>query len=327
MSSWADAMLVEREDATSYYGHMTVMRRTSHPLVPIVAAALGLVRASDVAAAPVVVPTIIDEFPHDPMAFTEGLVWDAGVLYESTGLNGQSSLRRVDRASGEVMASVSLPEDEFGEGLAQVGDRLIQLTWKNGIAHVYAVNDFEALAQFEYAGEGWGLCFDGTRLVMSDGSDSLFFRDATTFELLGSVPVRDDGERVVNLNELECVGGEVFANVWLSDDIVRIDAATGNVITRIDASNLRARETAPNAEVLNGIAHDPVTGHFLLAGKLWSTLFEVDLGLEAPNPGPTPQAPASGACAMAPASDRSGGSALVLAAAAIAGLRRRVTRL
>ena len=256
------------------------MRRAYHALVPIVAIALGMTRASDVAAAPTIVPTIIAELPHDPRAFTQGLVLNAGVLFESTGLNGQSSLRRVDRASGQVTESVSLPTDEFGEGLALVGERLVQLTWMNGLAHVYDANGFQPLADFEYTGEGWGLCFDGARLVMSDGSDQLLFRDPDTFELLGRVSVRDEGAPVARLNELECVAGEVFANVWMTDDIVRVDAATGNVITRIDARSLHARETAPGADVLNGIAHDPLTGHFLLTGKLWSTLFEVELALE-----------------------------------------------
>jgi glutamine cyclotransferase len=237
----------------------------------------GAIVASPAAAAPRVVPTIVQRYPHDTAAFTEGLVLYQGQLFESTGLEGSSSLRRVDRATGKVLQSVTLDPKQFGEGLAAAGDRLIQLTWKNDIAHVYDLQSFSEINRFDYSGEGWGLCFDGTRLVMSDGSSSLFFRDPATFALLGSLSVSDDGSPVPNLNELECVGSDVFANVWLTNDIVRIDAASGRVLTRIDASALRAAETAPGADVLNGIAYDPANGHFLLAGKLWSTLYEVTL--------------------------------------------------
>jgi glutamine cyclotransferase len=250
--------------------------------------------ASVAEAAPIVVPQIMQTLPHDASAFTQGLVLDEGQIFESTVLNGQSSLRRVTR-DGQVQQSITLPDDEFGEGLALVGQRLVQLTWMNGIAHVYDQDSFELLEDFEYAGEGWGLCFDGARLVMSDGSDTLFFRDPDTFALLGSVPVRNDGVPVDNLNELECVGGAVFANVWLQDYILHIDPQTGEVLTQVDATLLRKAETAPSAEALNGIAHDPVSGHFLLTGKLWSTVFEVALPIDTGS-----GAPADGSCAVSP---------------------------
>jgi glutamine cyclotransferase len=254
-------------------------------------------------AAPVVQPRIVQRYPHDVTAFTEGLLLRNGELLESTGLLGASSLRRVTLASGQVLERVALPDTEFGEGLALAGERLIQLTWQNGVAHVYDATTLRAVERFDYSGEGWGLCHDGTRLIMSDGSDHLFFRDPLTFELQGSVSVRDQGNPVTNLNELECVGAEVFANVWLSDVIVRIDAASGQVLTTVDASALRAVDADRGAEVLNGIAFDPASGHFLLTGKYWPSLFEVELPLPSLEPTPNPPvAPESkhDSCALSP---------------------------
>lgn len=231
------------------------------------------------AAAPVITPKILERRPHDPSAFTQGLVLDGTTLYESTGLYGASTLRRVDPVTGAVLASRSLPETEFAEGLAKAGDRLIQLTWKNGVAHVYDVGSFEPRAQFSYSGEGWGLCYDGQRLVMSDGSDRLFFRNAQTFELERTINVQDEGVPIRELNELECRGNSILANVWLRDVIVHIDAQSGDVVTRIDATSLRPNETSPSAEALNGIAYDPSTDHYLLTGKNWSGMYVVELEL------------------------------------------------
>jgi glutaminyl-peptide cyclotransferase len=223
---------------------------------------------------PTVRPEVVAVVRHDPGAFTQGLLLHDGALYESTGLKGRSTVRKVDRMSGEVLESVALPTSEFGEGLALVEDRLVQLTWKNGIAHVYDLSLVET-SRFSYTGEGWGLCFDGQRLVMSNGSSSLFFRDPTSFELEGSVEVTANGTPVEALNELECVGQLVYANVWQTDDIVRIDPQTGEVLTRIDASSLLTAAEDRAADVLNGIAFDEDSGHFLLTGKLWPHLFEV----------------------------------------------------
>ena len=214
-------------------------------------------------------------FPHDRGAFTEGLVWNQGPLYESTGLNGRSSLLEADLASGQVLRSVSLEPALFGEGLAQVGDRLIQLTWQQGIARVYDRMSFERIGEFFYSGEGWGLCYDGQRLVMSDGSATLFFRDSETFELIGHVPVTLDGQPISQLNELECVSGEVYANVWLTDRIVRIDPLSGRVDADIDASGLLTREERPGTDVLNGIAYRPEQDDFLITGKFWPHVYEV----------------------------------------------------
>lgn len=226
------------------------------------------------AAVPSVRPEVLGSVPHDVAAFTQGLLLHEGTLYESTGLQGRSSVRRVNPSTGEVLQSVRLPAEEFGEGLARVEDRLVQLTWKNGVAHVYDLALTE-LTHFNYDGEGWGLCFDGQRLIMSDGSSSLFFRDPSTFELLGSVEVKADGVPVEELNELECVGSLVYANVWQTDAIVRIDPSTGEVLTRIDASGLLTAAEDRTADVLNGIAYDATTGHFWITGKLWPHVFEV----------------------------------------------------
>jgi glutaminyl-peptide cyclotransferase len=213
--------------------------------------------------------------PHDPGAYTQGLVWDHGTLYESAGLYGSSSLRQVDPATGEVLRRLDLPPGFFAEGLAQVGRRLVQLTWKEGVAFLYDTRSFERVGELRYEGEGWGLCNDGRRLVMSDGSDRLSFRDPATFALLGGVDVRLDGRPARQLNELECVGGAVYANVWMTDEILRIDPAGGRVTAVIDAGGLLGGAEAAHADVLNGIAYDPVKKTFLLTGKLWPKLFEV----------------------------------------------------
>jgi glutamine cyclotransferase len=211
---------------------------------------------------------------HDPSSYTQGLVWDGARLWESAGLYGSSSLREVDPASGEVRHKVDVPEKYFAEGLAQVGDRLIQLTWKEGKALVYKVPSLEKTAEYDYQGEGWGLCYDGKRLVMSDGSDRLTFRDPQTFASTGEVHVRLSGAPVERLNELECVEGVVYANVWLEDTIYRIDPKTGDVTAVIDSSGLLTAEERPQAEVLNGIAWDPAKKTFLITGKRWPEMFE-----------------------------------------------------
>ena len=221
---------------------------------------------------------VISTRPHDTSAYTQGLVWHEGQLYESAGQYGQSSLRQVDPATGEVRRRVDLPQQYFAEGLARVGDRLIQITWNEGAALVYRLSDFQKTGELRYTGEGWGLCYDGARLVMSDGSDRLTFRDPETFETVGEVLVRMQGAPVDRLNELECVDGAIYANVYQTEDIVRIDPATGEVTALIDASGLLgAGDYQAGAEVLNGIAWMPETKHFLITGKRWPLMFEVEL--------------------------------------------------
>jgi glutaminyl-peptide cyclotransferase len=221
------------------------------------------------------VARVVRVYPHDARAFTQGLVYFDGGLFESTGLTGRSSLRRVDPDSGAVQAEVALDSPLFGEGLARVNDELIQLTWKNGRAFVWKLSNLERIREHGYPGEGWGLCYDGKRLVMSDGSDKLTFRDPRTFEEDGSVQVVRAGKPVRQLNELECVEGLVYANVWGSDYIARIDPASGEVTGWIDASGLLQGSERMNTDVLNGIAHVPERNTFLITGKLWPNLFEV----------------------------------------------------
>ena len=222
---------------------------------------------------------------HDPAAFTQGLLVHGDSIYESTGLSGSSSLREVDPISGAVKRKVDVPSEFFAEGLALVDDRLIQLTWKEQKARVYTLAGFAPAGELPYEGEGWGLCWDGKRLVMTDGSDKLTFRDPKTFAFLGEVTVtRADrmGERVMELNELECVNGVVYANVWQTDEILRIDPSNGRVTAVIDASGLLTPEERTRTDVLNGIAWDPQRKIFLITGKLWPKLFEVTFVPAAP---------------------------------------------
>lgn len=220
-------------------------------------------------------------YPHDPAAFTQGLVWHDGHLFESTGLYGASSVRRVRLDDGAVLMQQDLPDDLFGEGLALVDDRLVQLTWQAGDAYVWPLDSFDrTLKRFSYSGEGWGLCFDGARLIMSDGSDRLTFRDAETFEANGGVDVTFDGRPLERLNELECVNGRVWANVWFEDRIVEIDPSTGRVLSYAELGELLSSEERSRLgrdDVLNGIAYRPDTGRFLVTGKRWPKVFEIDL--------------------------------------------------
>ena len=218
---------------------------------------------------------VVEDYPHDPEAYTQGLLWHDGSLLESTGQYGESSLRRVDRDSGEVREARALPSEVFGEGLARVDDRLIQLTWRQGEALVWNLDGFEEVERLGYRGEGWGLCFDGRSLVMSDGSSKLTFRDPETFEVVRQVVVVMGDGAVGRLNELECVEGWIYANVFTTDWIVQIDPESGKVNALIDASGLLSAAETQGAEVLNGIAYDPEREVFYLTGKLWPKLFAV----------------------------------------------------
>ncbi len=220
---------------------------------------------------------IVRAYPHDPAAFTQGLVYADGVLYESTGLYGRSSLRRVALETGEVLQQRDLPAEYFGEGLALFDGRLIQLTWQNNIGFVYDAASFALQQTWTYPTEGWGLTHDGTHLIMSDGSATLRFLDPRTFQAQREVLVTDGGRPVGWLNELEYVNGEVFANVWQTDWIARIDPQTGRVLGWIDLSGLLAPEERQGADVLNGIAYDAQNGRLFVTGKLWPKLFEITL--------------------------------------------------
>jgi len=218
---------------------------------------------------------VVAQHRHDDQAFTQGLLWHDGYLYESTGLLGRSSLRQTT-LDGEVVRQRDLARDIFGEGLALVGDELLQLTWKNQRLLRYDLATFEPTGETGYEGEGWGLCYDGRALWMSDGSAKLTQRDPISFDVIDTVEVKLDGKLVRRLNELECVGGRVYANVWKTDEVLEIDPKSGTVTAHIDASPLRRLAGAlDRAAVLNGIAFDPESQNFLLTGKLWPTLYEV----------------------------------------------------
>jgi glutamine cyclotransferase len=221
---------------------------------------------------------IIRRLPHDPTAFTQGLVYADGQLFESTGRLGQSQVRELALETGDVIAATPLPDDRFGEGLALLDGRLYQLTWTSEVAYVYDAATLAPLDSFGYTGEGWGLATDGTSLIMSDGTATLRFRDPATFAVVREVTVRDGNSPLTMLNELEYARGELYANVYPSDYIVRIDPASGAVREWIDLSGLlSSRDRTGNVDVLNGIAFDERTGHFLVTGKLWPVLFEIRL--------------------------------------------------
>jgi glutamine cyclotransferase len=241
---------------------------------PAAAATASTAPAPTARPAPPTRVEVLARRPHDPGAFTQGLVLVGDRLFESTGQPGRSSVREVETATGEVVQLRSLPPELFGEGLAAVGNRLVQLTWQNGLALWWTIDGLEPAGGVNYEGEGWGLCLgaDG-RLVHSDGTDVLTFRDPSTFEVLGRVAVTRSGAPLAQLNELECTPDGVWANVWRTEQIVRIDPNDGTVTATVDASGLGPAD-AEAADVLNGIARRP-DGTWLVTGKHWPTLYEV----------------------------------------------------
>ncbi|MGH6970448.1 MAG: glutaminyl-peptide cyclotransferase, partial [Caulobacteraceae bacterium] len=231
-----------------------------------------LVAAAQAAAAiPVYDAKPVRVFPHDPTAFTEGLFYLNGDLYESVGLTGRSAIRRVDLATGKVLRSRALPTDFFGEGIVPWRGRIVQLTWRRQLGFVYDLKTFDLLKTFSYPGEGWALTTDGRRLIMSDGTPRLRFLDPTTLRQTGSLLVTADGVPVKNLNELEWVNGEIFANVWLTDRIARIDPKSGDVVGWIDVTDLvDPRWAAADRDAVpNGIAYDAAGNRLFVTGKLW----------------------------------------------------------
>lgn len=224
---------------------------------------------------------VLQTYPHDRAAYTQGLVVedsDKGILLESTGLYGESSLRRVNLADGGVLQLWPLADEYFGEGIAIVGDRIVQVTWQSGTGFVYDRATFEVLQEFTYPHQGWGVAYDGRRLIVSDGTDVLHFWDPETLQETGSLRVRDENGPIVYLNELEIVEGEIWANVYQTDLIARIDPATGDVVGWIDLSGLLAPEARDGTEdVLNGIAYDGENGRLFVTGKRWPLLFEIEL--------------------------------------------------
>ena len=219
---------------------------------------------------------VVNFYPHDPNAFTQGLVVEEGVLYEGTGLYGKSTLRRVELETGEVRQLYSLPSDLFGEGITIFEDKIIQLTWQSQKGFVYDKQSFDLLQEFSYPTEGWGITTDGTQLIMSDGTANLYFLNPETFEKIGQVEVHDT-EPVTNLNELEYINGEVYANIWREDKIAVIDPHTGQVTGWIDLTGIYTPESSDTNDVLNGIAYDAESDRLFVTGKRWSQLFQVKL--------------------------------------------------
>jgi glutamine cyclotransferase len=221
--------------------------------------------------------TIVHTYPHDPDAFTQGLVYDNGYLYEGTGLDGRSSLRKVELSTGKVLQHIELPAGYFGEGIVLWKDKVIQLTWKSKIGFVYDRDTFRQLRTFTYSREGWGITHDGKRLIMSDGSSSLFFWDPETLKETGHLDVDDKGRPVSNLNELEYIRGEIYANIWQTDRIARISPTTGHVLGWIELPGLLTDRERSQSDVLNGIAYDAKSRRLFVTGKLWPKLFEIQV--------------------------------------------------
>ncbi|MBZ0102636.1 MAG: glutaminyl-peptide cyclotransferase [Thermoanaerobaculia bacterium] len=244
-------------------------------LLPACGAGAPVARAAQ--EPPVLRPRIVAVRPHDATTFTQGLLWAAGRLWESSGQYGVSRLLEVDPQSGRIERAVALPRAEFAEGLALAGDRLFQLTWREGLVRVWSFPALEPLATHPLPGEGWGLTWDGRRLIQSDGGAELIFRSPEDLSELGRLTVRRAGRAVPYLNELEWADGAIYANVWMSDEILRIDPVSGEVTAVWDAGGLLSAAERARADVLNGIAWEPERRIFHLTGKYWPWRFEVEL--------------------------------------------------
>lgn len=270
-------------------------KKISVPLSSSLALALSLLAGcenrTETSAAPATQPTnnastfqtprysyeVIRSYPHDPKAFTQGLVFLDGALLESTGNYGQSTLRKVELGTGKVLKQIVVPSQYFAEGIVVLGGKVFQLTWQEGKGFVYDLESFQVEMEFAYPGEGWGLTTDGHFLIQSDGTDKLRFVDPATFTIKRTISVSDHGVPISRLNELEYIKGEIFANVWQSNQIVRIDPGTGTVVGIIDFAGLLTVKPGERVDVLNGIAYDEKTDRLFVTGKWWPKLFEVRL--------------------------------------------------
>jgi glutamine cyclotransferase len=228
--------------------------------------------------APIYTHNIVNTYPHDRTAFTQGLVFEDDALYEGTGQYGHSTLRRVELETGDVLQIRELSDGFFGEGITIYEDEIIQITWQNNVGFAYSKSSFELLRQFSYPTEGWGITHDGTRLIMSDGTSTLRFLDPQTFEEIGQLEVHDNDTPIARLNELEYIQGEIYANVWQEDWVVRIAPETGRVVGWVDLRGLlSAEDRSEPVDVLNGIAYDAEAGRLFVTGKWWPKLFEIEL--------------------------------------------------
>jgi glutaminyl-peptide cyclotransferase len=238
----------------------------------------AIVAAPGNAAVPEYTPVVVKSFPHDPNAFTEGLLYHDGFLYEATGRNGQSSIRKVVLATGAVVQQKALDPAYFGEGIDVWKNRLIELTWKNEIGFIYDLDTFKQLGTFKYPGEGWALTDDGSHLIMSDGTSDLRILDPDTLAEIRRVHVTCEGRAIQNINELEWVKGQVYANVWRTNVIIRIDPASGDIVGLIDLTDLAAATVTFSGEnVPNGIAYDAAADRLFVTGKLWPKLYQITL--------------------------------------------------
>jgi glutamine cyclotransferase len=221
---------------------------------------------------------VVRTYPHDRQSFTQGLVYQEGLIYEGTGLYGRSAILRWDLKTGNVLKKLRLPDKYFGEGITLFEDKLIELTWKSKVGFVYSKDTFTPRTQFRYPMEGWGLTHDGKRLILSDGTATLHFLDPNTYAEIGRLEVRNDGRPIRNINELEFIDGQIYANVWPSDMIVTISPKTGRITGMIDMVGLYSDPGPRDSDaVLNGIAYMPETRHLLVTGKLWPKLYEIEL--------------------------------------------------
>jgi len=227
---------------------------------------------------PVYTYKVVNTYPHDRSAFTEGLVFEDGVLYEGTGLRGYSNLRRVKLETGEILQICELPPQFFGEGVTVYGNKIIQLTWQSHIGFVYDKYSFKLLQEFNYPDEGWGITHDGKYLIMSDGTSTLHFLNPETFEEISQIEVSANDIPVTRINELEYIQGEIYANIWQTERIARIDPLTGQVIGWIDLKGILSPEDdSETVDVLNGIAYDLKNSRLFVTGKFWPKLFEIEL--------------------------------------------------
>ena len=226
---------------------------------------------------PILRANVVRTYPHDPLAFTQGLEYYGGYLYESTGIAGQSTLRKVALKTGEVVQKVSLPRQYFGEGLTIFRGKIYQLTWMSKKGFVYDLHSFQKVGEFPYVTEGWGLTHDDKSLIMSDGTNKIRYLDPVSFGVMRTVEVYAGGEAVVNVNELEYINGEIFANIWHSARIARIDARSGQVVAWIDLTTIAAKEQSGEEGVLNGIAYDKVGDRLFVTGKNWAKVLEIEV--------------------------------------------------
>ena len=263
----------------SVFAALLVIVMTVAAVVRVAPAAAGSQSPlRDGAAAPVSGYRVVRSYPHDKDAYTQGLEFAGGGLFESTGLNGRSSIRRVQLETGKVLQRRDVSREHFGEGITIWGGRLIELTWQSNVAFVYDRDSFQPRGSFKYTGEGWGLTHNDTSLIMSDGTAELRFLEPATFKEQRRVRVTDAGRAVQSLNELEYVNGQVFANIWTTDRLARIDPQTGRVLGWVDLSGLVPASVRVNGDaVLNGIAYDASGDRLFVTGKLWPTLFEIKI--------------------------------------------------